>query len=61
MSRVVVVSGATSGIGRACARAFAGRGNRLVLAARSPATLAEQVVFSPNPAGEAVRGGWLPD
>lgn len=36
-----MITGATSGIGRAAAREFAGRGNRLVLAARSPATLAE--------------------
>ncbi|MFI5927530.1 SDR family NAD(P)-dependent oxidoreductase [Micromonospora sp. NPDC051543] len=41
MSRVVVVAGATSGIGRATARAFAERGDRLVLAARAPQTLAE--------------------
>ncbi|WCN83529.1 SDR family NAD(P)-dependent oxidoreductase [Micromonospora sp. LH3U1] len=41
MSRVVVIVGATSGIGRATARAFAERGDRLVLAARATSTLAE--------------------
>ncbi|MFF5053084.1 SDR family NAD(P)-dependent oxidoreductase [Micromonospora sp. NPDC000663] len=41
MSRVVVIAGATSGVGRATARAFAERGDRLVLAARAPQTLAE--------------------
>ncbi|PWR10339.1 short-chain dehydrogenase [Micromonospora acroterricola] len=41
MSRVVVVVGASSGIGRATARAFAERGDRLVLAARAAQTLAE--------------------
>ncbi|MGC4749786.1 SDR family NAD(P)-dependent oxidoreductase [Micromonospora sp. DT201] len=41
MSRVVVVVGATSGVGRATARAFAERCDRLALAARAPTTLAE--------------------
>ncbi|MGC4869605.1 SDR family NAD(P)-dependent oxidoreductase [Micromonospora sp. DT53] len=41
MSRVVVIVGASSGIGRATARAFAERGDRLVLAARAATTLAE--------------------
>jgi len=36
---VVVVTGASSGIGRATAMAFAGRGDRLVLAGRSPSSL----------------------
>jgi NAD(P)-dependent dehydrogenase (short-subunit alcohol dehydrogenase family) len=38
-SRVVVLTGASSGIGRAAAREFAARGDRLVLAARGQADL----------------------
>ncbi|MFG1603302.1 SDR family NAD(P)-dependent oxidoreductase [Actinoplanes sp. NPDC049265] len=37
--RVVVITGASSGIGRAAARAFAARGDRLVLVARGEADL----------------------
>src|SRR5690349_7484203 len=44
-SRVVVLTGASSGIGRAAALAFAARGDRLVLAARGLADL-ERVAAS---------------
>jgi short-subunit dehydrogenase len=42
-ARVVVITGASSGIGRATAHAFAERGNSLVLAARGEAALREVV------------------
>jgi short-subunit dehydrogenase len=37
--KVVWITGASSGIGEACARAFAGRGARLILSSRRPAEL----------------------
>ncbi|MBJ2121799.1 SDR family NAD(P)-dependent oxidoreductase [Arthrobacter sp. MSA 4-2] len=40
---VVVITGASSGIGRATAHAFAGNGARLVLASRSPESLGDVV------------------
>lgn len=49
--RVIVITGASSGIGRATARAFASRGDRLVLAARNERSL--QVVVEEC----AARGG----
>jgi NADP-dependent 3-hydroxy acid dehydrogenase YdfG len=40
MSRVVAITGASAGVGRACARAFAARGDRVALIARGRAGLA---------------------
>lgn len=52
--KVVVITGASSGIGRACAHAFARRGCRLVLAARNGAALAETSRECRDLGGEAV-------
>lgn len=53
-STVVVVVGASSGIGRATARRFAARGARLVLAARSRSSLHEVAGSCRRLGGEAV-------
>ena len=52
--RVVVITGASSGIGRATALAFAGRGDRLVLAARRAAMLEEVAAECIARGGEAL-------
>ena len=48
MEKVVIVTGAGSGIGRATARALLGAGHRVVLAGRQPETLAESAENRPN-------------
>jgi NAD(P)-dependent dehydrogenase (short-subunit alcohol dehydrogenase family) len=52
---VVLVTGASSGIGRASAIAFAGRGASLVLVSRSATTLAEAAVDCRAAGAEAVE------
>ena len=41
MNKVVMITGATSGIGLACARKFADNGDRLILTGRNGGRLAE--------------------
>ena len=41
MNRVVLITGATSGIGLACARKFAGNGDRVILTGRNESRLAD--------------------
>jgi 3-oxoacyl-[acyl-carrier protein] reductase len=51
--RTALVTGASRGIGRACALALAGVGNRVVLAARSPVKLEEVAAEIRGAGGEA--------
>lgn len=52
--RVVWITGASSGIGAATARAFAGAGARLVLSSRDPAALERVRATCPHPESHAV-------
>jgi len=53
-NKVVLITGASSGIGRSCARAFAGKGARLVLAARRLQRLEELAVELKRKPGEDI-------
>lgn len=52
--RVVVVTGASSGVGRACARAFGQRGARVALLARNTEALANAAAEIEQAGGEAL-------
>jgi NADP-dependent 3-hydroxy acid dehydrogenase YdfG len=54
-NRTVVITGATSGIGEACAQAFAAKGSTLVLAARSKDTLEKKAAELKNAYGVPVE------
>jgi serine 3-dehydrogenase len=53
-NKVILITGASSGIGRSCARAFAGTGARLILAARRPERLEDLVVELNRKLGEDI-------
>ena len=53
-NKVVFITGASSGIGRSCARAFAGTGARLILAARRLHRLEELAVELKRKPGEEI-------
>ena len=53
-NKVVIITGASSGIGRACASEFFKRGSRLVLVARTESKLIELVHSIKNLGGEAI-------
>jgi 3-hydroxy acid dehydrogenase / malonic semialdehyde reductase len=53
-NRIVLITGASSGIGRSCARAFAGTGARLILAARRVDRLNELAVELKRKPGEDI-------
>ena len=53
-NKVVLITGASSGIGRSCARVFAGKGVRLVLAARRLQRLEELAVELKRKPGEDI-------
>ena len=53
-NRVVFITGASSGIGRSCARAFAGTGARLILAARRLQRLEELAAELKRKPGEGI-------
>ena len=53
INKVVIITGASSGIGKACALEFFKQGARLMLAARSESKLIELVDFINNSGGQA--------
>ena len=51
-NKIVFITGASSGIGRSCARAFAAQGTKLILAARRAERLEELELCFKYPVGE---------